>query len=206
MEILFTYRPPNNNNLKLFFEETTQSANKLPSKCDNFIIAGEFNIDTGSKSCRKFKQFTDFDLTILINFKTCFVSATSLFSLDIILTNTPRSFQKTAAITTGLNGYHKMITTSLTSSHARITSKYHLYKNYKNFKPQNFLIDLKTNLRLEKQASTRVFYDKLTKILKETTDKHASQKKRKIRSNQAPFTTKELSKQIVKRSKSKYFK
>ena len=63
-------------------------------------------------------------------------------------------------------------------------------------------------LRLEEQAPACVCYDKLTKILKETTDKHAPQTKRKIRGNQVPFMTKELSKQIMKRSKSKnlYFK
>ena len=78
--ILFTYMPPNNKNLKLIFDETTQSANQLLSKFDNIIIAGDFNINTGSKNCNKFKQFADFyhtfDLTNLINFKTCFKSAT----------------------------------------------------------------------------------------------------------------------------------
>ena len=61
---------------------------------------------------------------------------------------------------------------------------------------------------LEEQASMFVSYDKLTKIFKETTDKHAPQKKRKIRGNQGPFITKELSKQIIKISNSKnlYFK
>ena len=53
--ILSTYWPPNNKNLKLFSEETTQSANQLRSKFDNIITAGDFNIDTGSKICSKFK-------------------------------------------------------------------------------------------------------------------------------------------------------
>ena len=68
--------------------------------------------------------------------------------------------------------------------------------------------NLEINLRLEEQPSTCVFYDKLTDIFKETTDKNARQKKRKIRGNQDPFMTKERSKQIMKRSKSKtaYFK
>ena len=63
--ILFTYRPPNNNNLKLFFEETTQSVTQLLSELDNIIIAGDFNIDTDSKNCGKFKQFADFCHTCL---------------------------------------------------------------------------------------------------------------------------------------------
>ena len=89
--ILFTYRPPNNNYLKLFFEGTTQSATQRLPKFDNIIIAGYFNIGTGSKNCNKFKQFANFchtfDITNLINVKTCFKSATSQSSLDIILTN-----------------------------------------------------------------------------------------------------------------------
>ena len=53
-----------------------------------------------------------------------------------------------------------------------------------------------------------VSFDKLTKIFKETTDKHAPQNKERIGDSQASFMTKELSKQIMKRSKSKnlYFK
>ena len=119
-EFLFAYKPPNNNNLKLFFEETTQSLNQLLSKFDNIIIAGDFNIDAGSKNCNKFKQFADlchsFDL---INVKTCFKSATSQSSLDVTLTNRPRSFPKTAAITTRLSDYHKMVITTFRSSYTR---------------------------------------------------------------------------------------
>ena len=67
---------------------------------------------------------------------------------------------------------------------------------------QHFLNDLETNLTLEEQASTCISYDKLTKIFKETTDKHAPQKKRKIRGHQAPFMAKELTKKIIKRPSS----
>ena len=44
----------------MFLDETTQSANQLLSKFDNIIIAGAFNIDTGTKNCSKFKQFANF--------------------------------------------------------------------------------------------------------------------------------------------------
>ena len=78
------------------FEETTQSANQLLSKFDNIVITGDFSIDLAPKNCNKFKQFADFchtfDWTNLINVKTCFKSATSQSSLDVVLTNTPRSF------------------------------------------------------------------------------------------------------------------
>ena len=58
-----------------------------------------------------------------------------------------------------------------------------IYRNYKGFNAQDFLNDLETNLRSEEQTSTCVSYDKLTKIFNEITDKHAPQKKRKIRGN-----------------------
>ena len=58
--ILFAYRPPNNSNRKVFFDEATQSANHLLSKVNKIIIAGGFNINAGSKNCKKFKQYADF--------------------------------------------------------------------------------------------------------------------------------------------------
>ena len=139
----------------------------------------------------------------LINFKTCFKSATSQSSLDVILTNRTRSFQNVAAITTGLSDYHKMIIPTFRSSCTREPPQNIIYRNYKNFNTQDFLNDLEINLRLEEQASTCVSYDKLTKIFQGTTDKHAPQKKHNIRGNQTPFMTRELSQQIMKRSKSK---
>ena len=78
-----------------------------------------------------------------------------------------------------------------------------IYKNYKNFNVQVFLTELEPILRSEEEASTYVSYDELTKISTELTDKHARQKRWKIRDNHALFMTKELSKQSMKRSKSK---
>ena len=93
-----------------------QSATQVLSKFGNIIIAGEFNRDTGSKNCNIFKKIDDFcdtfDLANPIHAKTCFKLTTSHSSLNVILTNRPRSFQKTATIPTGFSDYHKMITTT----------------------------------------------------------------------------------------------
>ena len=114
-------------------------------------------------------------------------------------------------MTIGLSDFHKMIITTFKSSSTReycYIPQNIIYRNLKNFNAQGFLNDLETNLRLEEQVSTCLSDDKLTKIFKGTTDKHAPQKKRKILGSQSPFMTKELSEQIMKRSKSKnlYFK
>ena len=81
--------------------------------------------------------------------------------MNVILTNRPRSFQKTAAITTGLNDYHKMIRTTFRSPYMREPPRNIIYRNYKNFNAQNILNDLETNSRLEEQASMCICYDKL---------------------------------------------
>ena len=78
-----------------------------------------------------------------------------------------------------------MIITSFRSSYTRELPWNIIYRNHKNFNAQDFLSDLETNLKLEEQASMCVSYDKLTKVFKETTDKHAPQKKQKIWGNQA---------------------
>ena len=72
------------------------------------------------------------------------------------------------------------------------------YRNYQNFKVQQFLTKLETNLLLENHCWDRLSYDKLTKIFKDFTEKHAALKKQKVRGKQTRFMTKQLGKQIIK--------
>ena len=55
-----------------------------------------------------------FNLTNLINQKTCLQSEKGS-SLDVILTNRPRSFQTTSVIETVISDHHKLTTTFLGS-------------------------------------------------------------------------------------------
>ena len=66
-----------------------------------------------------------------------------------------------------------MIITTFRSSYTWEPPQNIIYRYLKIVDVQKFLNGLETNLMLEKQASMFVSYDKLTKILKETTDKHA---------------------------------
>ena len=176
------------------------------------LIAGDFNIDTSMSNRKNVNYLNDFchtfDLTNLVNVKTCFKSTLAHTSIDVILTNRPRSFQKTAAITTGLSDCHKMVITSFRSFFSRAPPRDIIYRSYQKFNSQNFLDDLNSNLNQAENSSGIVSYEKLTQIFKQTIQTHAPLKKRRIRGNQAPFMTKELSKQIMKRSryKNKYYK
>ena len=44
------YRPPNETNKKVFFDELNETLDKAVNKYDNIFLAGDLNIDTGDKS------------------------------------------------------------------------------------------------------------------------------------------------------------
>ena len=72
------------------------------------------------------------------------------------------------------------------------------YGNYGNFNVHQFLISLETNLLQENQCCDCISYDKLTKVFKDVTKRHAPLKKQKACKSQNPFIPKWLSKQIIK--------
>ena len=73
---------------------------------------GDLNIDTSDKtkdtSCYLSDLCDTFSLKNIINGKTCFKKTTGT-SIDILLTNRPRSFLRSGIYETGLSDYHKLI-------------------------------------------------------------------------------------------------
>ena len=63
-------------------------------------------------------------------------------SLDIMLTNKPRSFYNTSAVTTGLSDCHKLILSCLRAHFKRLPLKKIIYRDYKMFDEAKFLNDL----------------------------------------------------------------
>ena len=125
-----------------------------------------------------------------------------------MLTNRPRSFQKTSTVVTGLSDCHKMIVTSLKSHYKKLPPKTVVYRKYKNFNPDCFLRDLDQEMIKGHFYQSQNQYNSFTETFRKIVDRHAPLKKRKVRGNQAPFMTKELRKAIMNRSriKNKYLK
>ena len=63
-------------------------------------------------------------------------------SIDVILTNRPRSFQYSLTTETGLSDHHKMITTFMRSNFVRLQPKQISYRNFKTFNESLFLADV----------------------------------------------------------------
>ena len=181
--IIFAYRPPKSNK-KHFFDEMTQLLSKAVNSYDNIVVAGDLNIDTSINSKDSSNHLDDlndiFSLTNLVNFTTCFKS-TNETSIDLLLTNRPKSFQKTSGYITGLSDCHKLVTTVLKSTYIKIPPKWTYYRNYKQFNEKNFLFDLDQNMvkgEFYKQECDDK-YSKFTELFTEVMEKTCTLKKEK---------------------------
>ena len=65
-----------------------------------------------------------------------------LLTIDLIVTNRPRSFCNSDSLETGLSDFHKLIVTVLKTFFKKQSSKVISYRNYKNFSNDLFRTDL----------------------------------------------------------------
>ena len=199
------YRPPESSNLSTFFEELTTSLSKAILKYENLLIMGDFNIDMKSKSLGydKLDEFCDpFNLQNLIKSETCFTKINKSL-IDLFLTNTPLSFQKTHVSETGLSDYHKLITTFFKANFSRLRPKVLSYRNYKNFIESKFLNDLNKTIISFDNENPNQNYNVLSNRFLEVVNVHAPLKTKIVRGNEAPFVDKQLRKAIYTRTRLK---
>ena len=69
----------------------------------------------------------------MVNKATCYKNPDKPTSIDLILTNRPRSYQNYCVVETGLSDFHKMVVTVLKTFHRKSQPKIIHYCNYKNF-------------------------------------------------------------------------
>ena len=103
-----------------------------------------------------------------------------------------------------LGDFHKVVMTCFKSTYEKLQKIKSQYRSYKNFNEDMFLSDLRSvpfehvyslpdNMNWHMESSRQLF--------SEVVDKHAPLKHRVLRRNQAPFMTRDLSKQIMIRSR-----
>ena len=173
---------------------------------------GDLNIDTFDKTKDKSCYLSDlcdtFSLKNIITGKTCF-KKTRGTSIDILLTNRLRSFLKTGIFETGLSDHHKVILSFFRSYFSRIPPNTIQYRKYKTFKESSFLHELDQELlKGDMYKNNRDMFSSFTETFRRVLDKHAPLKTKRVRGNQSPFMTKELSKEAMNKSKTrnKYIK
>ena len=172
---------------------------------------GDFNIDINKNEAIGHDKLDVFcitlNLTNLVKSDTCFTN-NHKSTIDLFLTNKPRSFQFTSVTETGLRDYHRLITTFMKSYFSRLKPKIIHYRNFKRFDEQKFIDNVKNADFSFETDDPNENYSVLTNTFSSIVEKHAPLKKKIVRGNHAPFITKDLRKAIYTRSrlKSKYIK
>jgi predicted transport protein len=171
------------------------SAIEYYSSYDQFLIAGDLNLQEGRDTL--LDNFLDeFHAKNLVKEPTCDKNSSNLSTVDLFITNTPRSFMKTAAIWADLSDFHKMIITVMRTTFPKAPPTIIKYRDYSKYDSEAFGIDL--NTRISNQ--TIVNYDTFENIFLQTLEKHAPQKSKVVRANSKPYVSKEMRKAIMLRS------
>ena len=96
-----------------------------------------------------------------------------------------------------------MITISFKLHFSRLRPKVITYRNYKQFREEKVLHDLKETNIIMNEKDPNKNYQFLTKTFLTIVNKHALLKKKIVRGNEAPFMTKKSQKVIYTRSRLK---
>ena len=137
--VISIYRPPSQDSV-FFLNSLTKIIDVFADKYDNYLIMGDFNLESGNTILTNFLDSNN--LTNLIKTNTCFKGKGS--SIDLVLTNRKYSFKNTSSYETGLSDHHHMIYTMLKSSFVNIEPKQLNYRDFRNFSFESFKEDLLT--------------------------------------------------------------
>ena len=83
-----------------------------------------------------------YNLHSLCHKSTCYKNPEKPSCIDLFLTNSPKSFQNTQTIETGLSDFHKLVVTILKMYLPNNQPKVITYRDYKNFDNSHFSEEL----------------------------------------------------------------
>ena len=79
----------------------------------------------------------------------CYKNSNNPSCIDHILANSPKSFFKTETVFTGLSDSHKLVLSVFKLHFSKAKAKEILYRNFRDFKEDNFNRDLQNRLSAE---------------------------------------------------------
>ena len=159
---------------------------------------GDFNIESTDSCLKDFEIGAN--LEQIVNEATCFKSVENPSIIDHIWVSNRDCFIKTSSIETGLSDFHRLTATVMNLQPPKKKPKVIQYRSYKNFDKELFRRDLQHMIDTA-ENSEFVNFDSFHAKFKNVVDKHLPQKKKFLRSNDAPFMNKRLRKEIMLRSR-----
>ena len=190
---------PSKNSLSNHIEALSKSLDIYTSKYERLLFLGDFNAGMEDSSLKLF--CSNYSLTSMINKPTCFKNPDNPSCIDLILTNSPRSFQNSCVIETGLSDFHKMVVTVMKTSFHKIEPKVINYRCYKGFSNDDFRISIQTQFEENIVGNCDKKFSNFINNCNSILDKQVPKKKKYVRGNQSPFMNKSLSKAIMLRTK-----
>ena len=140
-----------------------------------------------------------YNLHSLCHKSTFYKNPEKLSCTDLFLTNSPKSFENTQTIETGLSDFHKLAVTTLKMYLPNNQPKVMTYRDYKNFDNSRFSEVLLSKIKklglLSKNAS--IFHNVCIEVLQ----KYAPEKPKHIRANQENFMDSKLNHATMSPSK-----
>ena len=164
---------------------------------ENIILLGDFNVEVKEKNISD--SMSTYNLKILVKQKTFFKNPDNPSCIDLILTNSPRSFQDNSVFEAGLSDFHKLTTTVLKQYFPKPKPKIVNYRDYRNFRNDEFKAELDNEIL--KHDINNIEYQHFLNIFIENLNKHAPMKIKYLRLNHGKFMTKGLHKTIMKPSR-----
>ena len=190
--VLGTYHPPNQDN-QYYFNNISNSLDLYLREYSRFLLMGDFNTVDSDPIFSDFNS--QYDAKNIVKGPTCFKSATNPSTIDLFVTNTPRSFWNTRTFENSLSDFHSLVTTVLNTKYVKPKPKQVTYRNYKNFVLENFQRDL-----IVVFSSGCNDYETFERMFLSTLNLHAPLKKKTIRGNHAPYFNRNIRKAIMKRN------
>ena len=127
---------------------------------------------------------------------TCYKNPNKPSCIDIILTNSPRSFFNTETYFTKLSDCPKLVLFVFKTTFSKTGPKEMMYRDYKNFDQDIFSQDVRTSSSSETVHEHTSFERNFLRVL----NKHVPLKRKVLRANHAPYVTKAFRKAIMKKS------
>ena len=135
------------------------------------------------------------DLTALVKDPTCY-QLQNPNCIDHFLTNRKTLYKYCQTFETGLSCHHKLISMIMKSGIFKGPHKKKIYRSYKQFDKESFSNALREELETLEGDTLGEFEKKITNVI----NTHVPIKTKKIRFNNNVLMTKELRKEIMKRS------
>ena len=162
------------------------------SSFDKFLLAGDFNIQEENDILDEFME--DYLAKNLVKEPTCFKNVDNPSCIDLFITNSYRSFQKTTTVTTGLSDFHKMTLTVMKTTFPKTTPRVISYRTpYQR-------MDLENALKKNLASMTSKTYEEFETAVVKSHNEVSFVKHRTVRANDKPHVTKEMRQAIMLRS------